>query len=770
MSQRGNGGDPRHRVRGDIWNVENARPLTSAIRTILDKACKRTAAITAHVSLVERPTLFLAPFTATGEGASIYNDPSCVVPQLVAKHVQEKRDILVLRDTHESPEWRETRELAVANRQDSYVELLDSYRSEIGIPLKDSEGKLTGVINLHHREVGGLTVESGKEIEAYTNAASTMLENAIRYECVRQRPDWYDSMVLESLGVVTAGKGGTDDGRGVCDLIVQNVLELSHADSAALWFLHEPTQSFLLAGLASCTKLLPEDEEGFVFRTPLIGIRGTVLEKKTAYYCPDTTRDVTWSGCLDGIQSCFTVPLTYEGQLLGVLCIDSYRTDAFDERMRDALLLQAHLYSFLLGSRFRQVRTRVDADHRTRLISIFGVHELCRRAVAEVPALIASESASLFLAEKDASGKTSFVLKATTGLAPGCDVDTTYSMNEGITGWVGTERCPLRLRDCSDPSELRHWDPKLKWSGKCPETTSKRRSGRPVIVIPVLDSKSECLGVLRASGKAGGLEFREEEKVALTRFAEALAVEIPRAQDAIPVSTAPGDRRAYLAEILRHVKKACGADAGTISIVDSGYLKAIAYEGALINPAAELSIPLERTTVSTHCYKWEQAQLVPNVHEDMWKDYYVECYKNIKSELAVPIVAGGKVFGVLNLESSRENFFTPEDQVRVQRFADVAAFYLSYQSGLRTEGSSANDASIAQALAAFRLDLPRLLNERPGEWVAYRGEKLLGIARSKKELYDVLLKKGVDRRELVLRQIDPINLGEEDVVSVSASL
>jgi len=39
-----------------------------------------------------------------------------------------------------------------------------------------------------------------------------------------------------------------------------------------------------------------------------------------------------------------------------------------------------------------------------------------------------------------------------------------------------------------------------------------------------------------------------------------------------------------------------------------------------------------------------------------------------------------------------------------------------------------------QALRAFERDLPRLWAERPGQWVAYKGEHLLGFAAQQHEL------------------------------------
>ena len=55
-----------------------------------------------------------------------------------------------------------------------------------------------------------------------------------------------------------------------------------------------------------------------------------------------------------------------------------------------------------------------------------------------------------------------------------------------------------------------------------------------------------------------------------------------------------------------------------------------------------------------------------------------------------------------------------------------------------------------QALQAFQRDLPQLWKERPGQWVAYRGERQLAFAEQKHELYRHCLENGLGREEFVI--------------------
>jgi hypothetical protein len=60
-----------------------------------------------------------------------------------------------------------------------------------------------------------------------------------------------------------------------------------------------------------------------------------------------------------------------------------------------------------------------------------------------------------------------------------------------------------------------------------------------------------------------------------------------------------------------------------------------------------------------------------------------------------------------------------------------------------------------QALRGFERDLPRLWAERPRQWVAYQGERQLGLAAKKHELYQECYKRGLQVDEFVIFCIEP---------------
>jgi len=59
-----------------------------------------------------------------------------------------------------------------------------------------------------------------------------------------------------------------------------------------------------------------------------------------------------------------------------------------------------------------------------------------------------------------------------------------------------------------------------------------------------------------------------------------------------------------------------------------------------------------------------------------------------------------------------------------------------------------------QALQAFRRDLPTLMKEHPGKWVAYHGDRRVGIADTNLELYQLCDRQGIPDDDYIVAPID----------------
>jgi hypothetical protein len=61
----------------------------------------------------------------------------------------------------------------------------------------------------------------------------------------------------------------------------------------------------------------------------------------------------------------------------------------------------------------------------------------------------------------------------------------------------------------------------------------------------------------------------------------------------------------------------------------------------------------------------------------------------------------------------------------------------------------------ADPVQAFYRDLPQLLQERPGQWVAYYGNQQLGFGATSTELYRECLRRGLAPEDIGLFSIEP---------------
>lgn len=72
----------------------------------------------------------------------------------------------------------------------------------------------------------------------------------------------------------------------------------------------------------------------------------------------------------------------------------------------------------------------------------------------------------------------------------------------------------------------------------------------------------------------------------------------------------------------------------------------------------------------------------------------------------------------------------------------------------------------AQGEAAFYRDLPGLLKERSRLWVAYSGDERIGFGRTKSELYDSCLRRGLKPHEFIVLFADEAALDDHTEIDL----
>jgi len=82
--------------------------------------------------------------------------------------------------------------------------------------------------------------------------------------------------------------------------------------------------------------------------------------------------------------------------------------------------------------------------------------------------------------------------------------------------------------------------------------------------------------------------------------------------------------------------------------------------------------------ITGRAVRTQEPQLCRDVTDPRWRDIYVAFpgYERIRSELSVPIIAGRRVYGVVDIQSERVNYFDEEDLTILQGFAAAATIAL----------------------------------------------------------------------------------------------
>ncbi|MEK9629062.1 MAG: sigma 54-interacting transcriptional regulator [Nitrospinota bacterium] len=139
----------------------------------------------------------------------------------------------------------------------------------------------------------------------------------------------------------------------------------------------------------------------------------------------------------------------------------------------------------------------------------------------------------------------------------------------------------------------------------------------------------------------------------------------------------------FLQNILAKTSELIGADSGTISITklidgrpwlivedETGQLVGAKSRGWMKSkipplPVGGEEIPFEQRSLNGYVAHTARSALVANV-ENEENGFYKSLSEQIKSELAVPIIHGNRVLGVINQDSFQKHFFTQEHQKILQ--------------------------------------------------------------------------------------------------------
>jgi GAF domain-containing protein len=322
---------------------------------------------------------------------------------------------------------------------------------------------------------------------------------------------------------------------------------------------------------------------------------------------------------------------------------------------------------------------------------------------------------------------------------------------KGITRWVMEQKKPARVRDV-------HGDP--HWKDLYVQTTTDTVSE---LDVPLLDGE-EMVGVLNFESIKTDA-FSDEDEHFLVTLAGHAVLAIKKAQ--------AYEREKRLAEegrVLNEISRQITSQLNYVLILDLILEKALelthSHMGNLMlyDPnQQDLRMVTERNVAENkkgkrqgldqgivgHAAKTRQLLNVMDVSQPPWSGIFLEYIIGTRSELAVPILSGDGLLGVINVESPLPHNFDESDERLLTGLADLAAIALQNAQAFEREKRLAQESQILNEISkeiTGQVDHVRVFNLILDNTLALTNSTLgsLYLFKEEVQLLQTVANRGVD--------------------------
>ncbi len=556
-----------------------------------------------------------------------------------------------------------------------------SKESLIFVPLVLRDVPL-GVLSIQHPQPDAYNQEDLFILQLLANHIALALYNLRLYENL-SRLNETGQLLTQQL-----------DSEQVLQATVDNIQAATKADVVVL-YPYEPTgQRFILPPRIAGTLL-----DSTSLRSPYIRPNGIVYlalhhdkpifakESATIYNIlrgDDHIRQESF-GQREKIRSTAIVPLQVGDESVGVLFADFRQPQRFDATQKLFIeglahyaaiaIKNAQVFGTLIQRRVRELEILQNIDRElSRTLELETVlNTLLRLAHEHVPA----EEASILLYNPRTQA-----LETAAAIGRHAEVSRKQIISlqgtKAITRWVLEEKKPARVNNV-------HQD--LPWRDlHLPVATDTISE----LDVPLLDG-DQVVGVFNFESVKEGAFHQEDQDFLLTLAGQAVL--------AIKKSQAYERERRFAAEgqVLNQISKEITSQLDLAHVFDLILEKALELTRSttgnlmLYDPdkddlwmAAERGVAedkkgqRQRLGQGVEGYVAEHKRLcnVGDVTQPPWNGIYLEFFPGARSELAVPMLAGDELRGVLNVESSSPNNFGESDERLLQGLADLAVVAL----------------------------------------------------------------------------------------------
>ncbi len=565
----------------------------------------------------------------------------------------------------------------------SYADLTGATCSELAVPICLEE-EVLGVLNLESRVLAAFDHEALDFVQHLAEHAAIAIHNARIFASEQRRSR--ELAALQEVSLELSRKLEVGD---ILHSVTERAVLLLDATSSGL-YTFDPGEGELEM---AASHNLPARHVGTRLKLGE-GLAGQVAQSREPRWVDDYR---TFAGRADeyalaGFRAVVAVPLLYGDDLLGVLdVLHGAEGRTFGEEDLRILLPLANQAAVAIANARLFSETRRSAEQMALLQEVnstlgrtLGFKETVEALIRGVQRLIPHSEGEVCLYDPE---RQIFTAEATLGEMARVASAATYTLEQGYTGWIGRNRRPLLIADCSSFTEVRPMREEAVDSGRL----------RSFLGVPMLIG-DRLIGTLELiAGQRGA--FGEEHLRLLTLVAGQAAVAIENAR-LYELTERRLRRRIQQLLGLQRIGQELNS---TLLLEDN--LQVILEEGLQATPSTHGNIAMFDETVNAFRvtsaysgYDAEEGRLLrqlrlgrgrsmvddalrsgqPEIVADAQSDPRPICVKKgARAALSVPVLYEGRVVGVINLRSTDPGVYSEEDL----QFAQTLATQVSLAVG-----------------------------------------------------------------------------------------
>ena len=616
------------------------------------------------------------------------------------------------------------KELLLAHERDDYSGLFRKFAvreglySAIGLPLINDD-RAVGVVFLSSRSKGWARTADGQLLQSFAEVAALAIDRA----------NWIEQLsVLHSVG--QAINAQLDPANLVREVYDQTRLLLA-PDVFTIALCHRGRDTVFLYAIDEGLQVeRDEHEPGSITRF--------VIETKQTLHVADPNQaplpvdpSVVESGGRPELPlSYIFVPLLLGQNVLGVISIQSYRANAFGGLHKQILsIIASHTAIAVANSR------AVSELKQTR-----GVEQQIVESIAQDPKRVLAQIAEgackitgadcAVIYPYDAHRTEFYDLDKVAAFGTRHDLWSILTEKPRGKGGMAArvrEEGILIVRDLGEYARIREKVEKKE------SRSFSEREGIEAFVGVSLNVGKGVVGVLYFNFRQPR-DFSDEALQTMQVFGNqaAIAIEIARLLEltserlerkvqeletaaridrAIINSTTMDDLNSVLGLVVEEALDITQAPSGNLMWVDEQHESLVMRAPHGVVEKRDMILSWEEG-ITGWVAKHGKSALVGNVRHEPWSEVYVVSTEDTVSELAVPLVQGDKVIGVLNVESQLENAFDTQDQALLEHLAQQALIAIRtvqrYEDAYRARHELEVLAEIDRAISST-LDLDEVL-------------------------------------------------------------